>query len=265
MSLFKPLNPPLPPWPDARIWVIGASYGIGAALAQALLAAGARVALSARSGDKLREVAGAAPLKSSAALVEPLDFTRPDDVAAACQRVQRAWGGIDLVLVVAGTHHEMRAWDLTDAESRALLEVNLHGPIGTVAAVLPRLLAQGHGAIGIVASLAGYRGLPKALIYGASKAALINFAESLYLDLHPRGLGVFLINPGFVKTPLTDKNRFRMPHLISAEEAALAIMRGLRAGDFEIHFPRAFSWQLKFLRLLPYRLYFAATRRATGL
>jgi short-subunit dehydrogenase len=130
---------------------------------------------------------------------------------------------------------------------------------------VPTLLGQGNGAIGIVSSVAGYRGLPKALIYGASKAALINFAETLYLDLHPRGLGVYLINPGFVRTPLTARNDFRMPHLIDADQAAREIVAGIEHGDFEIHFPKAFTRQLKLLRLLPYRLYFAAVRRATGL
>ncbi len=138
-------------------------------------------------------------------------------------------------------------------------------PINTTAAVLPGLLAQGHGAIGIVASVAGYSGLPKALIYGASKAALINFTETLYFDLHPKGLGVYLVMPGFVKTPLTDRNEFAMPNLISADEAASEILAGLRAGDFEIHFPKAFTRKLKFLRLLPYRLYFALVRKATGM
>jgi short-subunit dehydrogenase len=159
----------------------------------------------------------------------------------------------------------MRAWELNEKDSRALLEVNLHGVINTTAAVMPGLLAQGRGAIGIVASVAGYRGLPKALIYGASKAAVINFTETLYLDLHPKGFGVYLIMPGFVKTPLTDQNEFTMPHLISAEEAAREILGGLRAGDFEIHFPRAFTRQLKLLRLLPYRIYFKLIRKATGL
>jgi short-subunit dehydrogenase len=265
MRLFEPLNPPLPAWHDARVWVIGASYGIGAAVAVALLARGAHVALSARSADKLRDVAGDPAATRGAALIEPLDFTDAAAVATAWHRVHAALRRIDLVLIVAGTHREVRAWELTDAESRALMEVNLHGPIGTVAAVVPGLLAQGRGAIGIVASLAGYRGLPKALVYGASKAALINFAETLYLDLRPRNLGVFLINPGFVKTPLTDRNEFRMPHLISAEDAADEIIRGLERREFEIHFPKAFSRQLRFLRHLPYRLYFAAVRRATGL
>jgi short-subunit dehydrogenase len=261
MGLFAPLNPPLPAWPDARVWVIGASTGIGAATAKTLLDAGARVALSARSANKLRDVAD----ECANAAVEPLDFTRGADVAAAWDRIRSQWGGVDLVLIVAGTHKEMRAWELNEEDSRALLEVNLHAVLNTTAAVVPGLLAQGHGALGIVASVAGYRGLPKALVYGASKAALINFTETLYLDLHPRGLGVYLIMPGFVKTPLTDGNDFEMPHLISAEEAAREIVTGLRAGKFEIHFPRAFTRQLRLLRLLPYRWYFYLVRKATGL
>jgi len=255
------LNPPLPAWPECRVWIIGASTGIGAATATALLAAGARVALSARNAELLAQVAGGSPR----ALIEPLDYTESAQVGAAWERVRAAWGGIDLVLIVAGTHAEIRAWELTEANAMALLKTNLHGVIGTVATVLPALLAQGRGALGIVASVAGYRGLPKALIYGASKAALINFTETLYLDLHPKGFGVYLINPGFVRTPLTNKNEFRMPHLIGAEEAAKSLLAGLDAGDFEIDFPKAFTRQLKLLRLLPYRWYFALIRRSTGL
>ena len=261
MGLFAPLNPALPPWPEARVWVIGASTGIGAATARALLAAGARVALSARSADKLHAVAQG----HANAAVLPLDFTQTAAVSAAWQRLQSQWQGVDLVLVVAGTHQEIRAWELTEENSRALLETNLHGPLNTTAAIVPGLLAQGHGAVGIVSSVAAYRGLPKALIYGASKAALVNFTETLDLDLHPKGLGVYLVMPGFVRTPLTDRNEFAMPNLISAEEAAHAIMEGLRGGDFEIHFPRAFTRKLKLLRLLPYRLYFPLIRKATGL
>ena len=262
MALFPPLNPPLPAWPAARVWIIGASTGIGAATAAALLAAGARVALSARAADKLQAIAGAH--RPAQALVEPLDFTDGAAVAAAAARIFAAWGGCDLVLIVAGTHREIRAWDLTERDADALLEVNLNGPIATTAAVLPALLAQGFGAIGIVSSVAGYRGLPRALVYGASKAALINFAEALYLDLQPKGLGVYLINPGFVRTPLTARNDFAMPALITADEAAGEILRGLAAGRFEIHFPRRFTGTLKLLRLLPYRAYFALVRRITG-
>ena len=261
MGFFAPLNPPLPPWPDAHVWIIGASTGIGAATAKALLAAGAYVAISARSADKLREVAANHPN----AIVSPLDFTRAGAVSEALVHLQRKWDTIDLVLVVAGTHHEVRAWELNDADARALFEVNVHAVMGAVASVVPLLLSQRHGALGIVASAAGYSGLPKALIYGASKAAMINFTETLYFDLHPKGIGVYLINPGFVKTPLTATNDFRMPHLISADEAAASLIAGLRAGAFEIHFPHGFTRQLKLLRVLPYRLYFALVRRATGL
>ena len=263
MPLFTPLNPPLPAWPDARVWIIGASTGIGAATAQMLLAAGARVALSARQEDKLREVAGSSA--GARALIEPLDFTDSTQLRAAQERIFGAWGGCDLVLVVAGTHQEIRAWELSARAADALLKINLNGPIAATAAVLPALLAQGNGAIGLVSSVAGFRGLPKALVYGASKAALINFAETLYLDVRPRGLGVYLINPGFVKTPLTDRNEFKMPALITAEEAAGEILSGLRAGKFEIHFPRRFTGALKLLRLLPYRAYFALIHRVTGL
>jgi short-subunit dehydrogenase len=263
MPLFAPLNPPLPPWPDARVWIIGASTGIGAATAKKLLAAGARVALSARQKDKLREVARGFP--ATQALIEPLDFTDAEALARAQRRIFGAWGGCDLVLIVAGTHKEVRAWELIAADADALLKVNLNGPLAATAAVLPALLAQGNGAIGLVSSVAGYRGLPKALVYGASKAGLINFAETLYMDLRPRGLGVYLINPGFVKTPLTDKNEFKMPALITAEEAADEILAGLRAGAFEIHFPRRFTCPLKLLRILPYRAYFALIHRMTGL
>jgi short-subunit dehydrogenase len=255
------LNPALPPWDECRVWVIGASTGIGAATARMLLAAGARVALSARKAELLNEVAEGSPR----AVVEALDYTDSAQVSAAWERVRSRWGGIDLVLIVAGTHAEIRAWELTETNAMALLKTNLHGVIGTCAVVLPALLAQGHGAIGIVGSVAGYRGLPKALIYGASKAAVINFAETLYLDLHPKGLGVYLINPGFVKTPLTDRNDFKMPALITAEEAAADIVRGLRAGKFEIHFPRRFTNTLKLLRILPYRWYFALIHKSTGL
>lgn len=264
MSLFAPLNPPLRAWSDARVWIVGASTGIGAATAKLMLARGARVALSARSAEKLAEVAADAA-SSGRAAVEPLDFTDHAAVQAAWSRVHARWGGIDLVLIVAGTHEAIRAWELTDEKARALLETNLLGVIGTVAAVVPALLAQERGTIGIVSSASGYGGLPTALVYGASKAALVNFAETLYLDLSRRGVGVALIIPGFVKTPLTDRNAFRMPCLISADEAAAEIVAGLERGDFEIHFPRAFTRWMKLLRLLPYRWYFAIVRKVTGL
>jgi NAD(P)-dependent dehydrogenase (short-subunit alcohol dehydrogenase family) len=145
-------------------------------------------------------------------------------------------------------------------------------------AVLPHLLAQAKagpvagdavgaslGHISLVSSVAGFRGLPQSLAYGPTKAALINLAETLYLDLSPLGLGVSVVNPGFVETPLTAQNEFHMPALITPQQAASAILEGWRSGDFEIHFPKRFTLWLHALRLLPYGAYFAAVRRSTGL
>lgn len=263
------MNPPLPAWRESKVWIIGASTGIGAATARALLGAGARVALSARNAQALADVMGGSAEAGAQAgaqvRVFPLDYTDSASVRAAWTTLRREWGTIDLVLIVAGTHQEMRAWELDEVAAMALLKTNLHGVIGTCSVVVPGLLEQGRGAIAIVASVAGYRGLPKALIYGASKAAVINFTESLYLDLEPKGIGVYLISPGFVRTPLTDKNEFKMPALITAEEAATEILKGLRRGSFEIDFPKRFTRVLKFLQILPYRWYFALVHKTTGL
>jgi NAD(P)-dependent dehydrogenase (short-subunit alcohol dehydrogenase family) len=164
----------------------------------------------------------------------------------------------------AGTYRPLRAWELTPQAIRETLQTNLNGTLDGVAALAPLFSAQQAGAIALVASVAGYGGLPRATVYGPSKAALINLAEILYLDLAPRGVSVFLINPGFVATPLTAHNDFRMPALQTAEQAAEAILAGFSRGAFEIHFPRRFTWVLKALRWLPRRLYFALIRRVTG-
>jgi short-subunit dehydrogenase len=245
-----------------RIWVIGASSGIGEATARALLERGARVALSARSRAPLEALAAAYRDRS---LVLPLDITAFEQVRAARIEIESRWQGIDLAIVMAGTHKPMRAWQLDPGRARELFEVNMMGVLAATAEIVPVLLGQRSGGIVIVSSVAGYGGLPTSLLYGASKAALINFAETLYLDLQPKGIAVYLVNPGFVKTPLTDKNEFEMPALITADEAAREIIAGLERGEFEIHFPKRFTRVLKLLRLLPYRFYFAAVHRFTGL
>jgi NADP-dependent 3-hydroxy acid dehydrogenase YdfG len=256
------LNPRIHDWCGRRVWIIGASSGIGAALARLLLAQGAWVALSARSTPGLAEIAATPGAKT---LVLPLDVTDTSNVAPALQQVVAAWGGIDLVVWCAGSHSPLRAWELDAADARRLVDVNLNGVINGLPAVVRQMLLQKSGGIAIVSSVAGYGGLPTALVYGATKAALINLAETLYLDLAPRGIAVYLINPGFVKTPLTDKNTFTMPALISAEEAAREIIAGFARGSFEIHFPRRFTLWLKLLQLLPYRWYFALVHKGTGL
>ena len=257
------LNPPIRDWKDRRCWIVGASTGIGAALAEELAGKGARVALSARRREPLEEMA--ARFGKGRALALQLDITDAPALGKAAAHLERAWGGIDLVVVMAGEYKPMRAWELEVAAARSMVEVNLVGPYNVLAAVLPGLLARGSGTIALVSSVAGYRGLPKSLVYGPTKAAVINLAETLYLDLQPKGIGVCVVNPGFVRTPMTAQNDFRMPALIEPAEAAGEIVKGLEKGEFEIHFPKRFTRFLKLLRVLPYGRYFPAVRKATGL
>lgn len=268
--LFGPLNTPIRDWAGRRVWIVGASSGIGEALALALARRGARLALSARSADTLRAVCAACDEARPAPVAErthalALDLTDIDALVRAHDELLAHWGGIDLVVFNAGTYRPLRAWELTTDAVRETLDVNLVGTMSGVAAVLPTLLAQGRGALALVGSVAGYGGLPKATVYGPSKAALINFAEVLHLDLAPRGIDVFLISPGFVATPLTAQNDFTMPALLTPEQAAGAIVEGFASGAFEIHFPKRFTCVLKLLQWLPRRVYFALVRRATGL
>jgi NAD(P)-dependent dehydrogenase (short-subunit alcohol dehydrogenase family) len=255
------MNPPIDDWNGKRVWMIGASSGIGAAAASQLLARGARVALSARNAAALEAAVSGAPR----ALAAPLDITDHASVLRARDMILVGWGGIDLVLVVAGGYNEMRADTFDLAAANAMIDLNLRGVFNCLDAVLPLLLRQGAGGVGIVASVAGYGGLPKALAYGPTKAALINLTESLFLDLRPRGIAVYQINPGFVDTPLTAHNDFPMPALMSADAAAGAMLGGIEAGRFHIHFPRRFTNSLRLARLLPYRLYFWLVHKVTGL
>jgi NAD(P)-dependent dehydrogenase (short-subunit alcohol dehydrogenase family) len=256
------LNRPIRGWSARRCWIVGASTGIGAALAELLAAKGCRVALSARRGEPLEEMARR--FGHANALALPLDIRDSKSMAAAAQAIASAWGGIDLVVLMAGDYKPMSAARMDLEVVRGMIETNLVGFFNGIAAVVPRLLEQGEGQIAIVSSVAGYRGLPRSLVYGPTKAALINLAETLYLELNPKGVGVCVVNPGFVRTPLTAQNDFRMPALISPGEAALEIVAGLERGQFEIHFPKRFTRVLRLLRLLPYGLYFPAIRRMTG-
>jgi short-subunit dehydrogenase len=250
------MNPEITDWRGKRVWLVGASAGIGAAMARELAGRGARLALSARRADALQTLAIAG------ALVLPCDATDAASLAAARSSLIAAWGGIDLVVYLAGDYQPMRAADFDLATAERVLAVNFNGALRLAATVLPDLRAG--GGIAFVASVAGYRGLPKALCYGPGKAALIHFAEVLHLDLAPQGIGVWVINPGFVATRLTAQNDFAMPALMTPEAAAAAAVDGFATGKFEIHFPQRFTRVLKFLALLPYGLYFPAIRRFTG-
>jgi NAD(P)-dependent dehydrogenase (short-subunit alcohol dehydrogenase family) len=254
-----PLNPPIANWSGRTAWLVGASTGIGRATASRLHAAGARVVVSARSAAALDAFVQQHPGSDALAL----DATDRDAMRDAARHIVAAHGRIDLAVYCAGTYAPMRAAHFDLDVALRHVEVNYVGALHLLDAVLPRLERGSH--LSLVASVAGFRGLPQALAYGPTKAALINLAETLYLDLQPRGIGVSVVNPGFVETPLTAGNEFRMPALISAEEAAEQMLRGWRRGEFEIHFPKRFTVWLKGLRHLGYGAYFAAVRRSTGL
>jgi len=243
---------------NQRIWVIGASSGIGESCARALLNAGAKVALSSRRAERLIEVAASV---QGTTLILPLDVTQENQIASAYQSILENWGGLDLLLFVSGMYTPLRADNFDFDIAQKTIDANLLGPMRAVAIALPEMIKHHAGHIAIVGSVAGYSGLPKALAYGPSKAGIINFCETLYYDLLPQGVSVHMISPGFVATEATAHNDFEMPALISADEAAKEILEGIQAGKFDIHFPKRFSGFLKLLRILPYPLYFWIVRR----
>ena len=255
---MRSLNPKINDWRGQRVWIVGASSGIGAALIPPLREAGAKLALSARREAALRKVS------TQDDIVLPLDVTDSGSLQSAGETLRERWRGIDMVFYCAGVYTPMRAWEMDLKVVRETLETNLQGAYNLLHAVLPLLTKQGAGGICLVASAAGFTGLPKALAYGPGKSALINLAQILYADLSPRGIGVYLVNPGFVATRLTQKNDFRMPALIDSDEAAREIIRGIGKGRFETHFPRRFTRFMKLLARLPDRLRFYLLRKAVA-
>jgi NAD(P)-dependent dehydrogenase (short-subunit alcohol dehydrogenase family) len=253
------LNPPITDWHGQTVWLVGASSGIGRATASALHTKGANIIVSARNAEALNAFVAQHP----GTIALPLDVTDVPAVKTAALGVLQS-GNLNCVVYCAGHYREMAAsaFDLEDMLRH--VQINYTGALHVLDAVLPHLLTnQSACHISLVGSVAGYRGLPKSLAYGPTKAALINLAETLYLDLHDKGIGVSLINPGFVDTPLTEQNKFKMPALISPEEAAQEILQGWARGAFEIHFPRRFTRWMKVLQMLPYSASFAATKRLT--
>ncbi|XVJ68589.1 MAG: SDR family NAD(P)-dependent oxidoreductase [Rhizobacter sp.] len=255
------LNPVLKNWRGQVVWLVGASTGIGRALAEQLHALGAQVIVSARNATSLAEFERRFP--GSVGL--PLDATDRASMQGAMQRILALYGHLDLAMYCAGHYKAMRgdAFDLDEMLKHQ--NINVVGALHLLDVALPIFTQQRRGHLSLVSSVAGFRGLPQGLAYGPTKAALINLAETLYLDMHPMGVGISLVNPGFVETPLTAQNKFKMPALISAQEAAQAILKGWATGQFEIHFPKRFTLWMKALRHLPYALYFAVVRRFTGL
>lgn len=243
------------------LWLVGASSGIGRCLVQQLAAAGWRVAASARSAERLDALAAAAGAGSVRSY--PLDVTDAGAVAATVVRIEQEWGPIEMAILNAGDYEPMPLEQFDAALFRRLMEVNYMGAVHCLDALLPRLRRRRSGQVLLTASVSGYRGLPSAAPYSATKAALINLAEAVQPELASEGVRIRVINPGFVDTPLTRKNRFAMPFLMTAEQAAARIVEKLDSSAFEIAFPRRFVWLLKVLRCLPYRAYFALIRRMT--
>lgn len=241
-----------------RTWIIGASAGIGAALATRLAEDGHRVAVSARDAGALERVR--AGLQGSGHLAAALDVSDAGRVAEAHRGILREWGAVDRMVYTAGVYRPMPLGGLDLGETRMIVETNLLGAFHAVEAVLPGMVGRRSGQIALCASVAGYRGLPMGQPYSSTKAGMINLAESLRAE-HGDIVDVKVVNPGFVKTRMTDLNEFRMPMRIGAEEAAAHIAAGLRSGGFEIHFPKGFTRLMKVLRALPDWAYFPVARR----
>ncbi|SEO19293.1 Short-chain dehydrogenase [Salinihabitans flavidus] len=236
------------------IWIIGASEGLGAALARKLHRRGARLILSARGAEKLDALA--AELPGARAL--PLDVTDDASLAAAWERT----GLIDQVVYNAGTYDPMRAQEWDAPSVLRMADTNFTGALRVLGHVLPYFVARGAGRITLVGSLAGFRGLPGAIGYGASKSALMHLAENLHVDLAGTGVSVRLANPGFIRTRLTDKNDFAMPQIMTPEAAADHVLRAMTGRRFSTSFPRPFAWLFRIFSILPDAIYFRIMGRS---
>ena len=236
---------------DQIIWIIGASSGIGEALAHELASRGAVLALSARNKEALEKLRDS--LGNQKHKVFELDVSDAELVSRTVNAIGDTFSRIDSVIFLAAGYSPMKLEEFDLSITRQIVNVNLLGAFHIVSAILPILKGQSQGQIALCGSVAGYFGLPGGQPYSATKAGIINLAESLHAEL-PKAIDVKLINPGFVRTKLTDKNNFKMPMIIEPEKAAIAIADGLLKKQFEIHFPKRFTYLLKFLRHLPYWL-----------
>ena len=234
-----------------KIWITGASSGIGKALAEKFASEGWRVAVSARRKEILDEMAQNENISSY-----PLDVTDQDQINEVFAKIINDFGSLDLCVFSSGTYDPKLEKEINIKQNKYVMETNFFGVLYCIKSVEKYFKDKKDGHISIVSSIAAYRGLPNSSGYGPSKAALTNLTESLYFDFKKYNVRISLISPGFIKTPLTDKNEFPMPFIKSPKFAAEKIFNGLtKSKDFEIHFPKALTLLLKFLRILPYRLY----------
>jgi len=234
-----------------KIWVTGASSGIGKALAEKFASEGWRVAVSARRKEILDKMANDKNISSY-----PLDVTNQGQINDVFSKIINEFGNLDLCVFSSGTYDPKLEQEININQNKFVMETNFFGVLYCIKAVEKYFKDKQDGHISIVSSIAAYRGLPNSSGYGPSKAALTNLAESLYFDFKKHNVRISLVSPGFIKTPLTDKNKFSMPFIKSPEFAAEKMFNGLtKSKAFEIHFPKALTLLLKFLRILPYRIY----------
>jgi len=234
-----------------KIWITGASSGIGKALAEKFALEGWKVAVSARRKEILDEMANNKNISSY-----PLDVTNQDQISEVFSKIIDKFGNLDLCVFSSGTYDPKLEQEINVKQNKFVMETNFFGVLYCIKSVERYFKDKQDGHISIVSSVAAYRGLPNSSGYGPSKAALTNLTESLYFDFKKHNVRISLISPGFIKTPLTDKNEFPMPFIKSPEFAAEKMFNGLtRSKAFEIHFPKALTLLLKFLRILPYRIY----------
>ena len=234
-----------------KIWITGASSGIGKALAEKFASEGWKVAVSARRKEILDEMANNENISSY-----PLDVTNQDQVNNVFTKIISDFGNLDLCVFSSGTYDPKLEQEINIKQNKFVMETNFFGVLYCIKSVEKYFKDKKEGHISIVSSIAAYRGLPNSSGYGPSKAALTNLTESLYFDFKKYNVRISLVSPGFIKTPLTDKNDFPMPFIKSPEFAADKMFKGLtKTKAFEIHFPKTLTLLLKFLRILPYRVY----------
>lgn len=245
-------------------FVTGASSGIGAALCKRLAFEGLEVALAARREEQLEQLASEIRTNGGKARVYPLDVTDPEATIATLQRADDEMEGIDIVVANAGMGSERWLGKLTWDEAKALIGVNVNGAVATLIALVPRMVERKRGHLVGVSSLAQYRGLPRNGIYSASKSFVANFLEGLRVDLRSTGVAVTDVRPGFVRTPMTDKNNFHMPFLVEADDAADIIWKGIRKKDALVAFPWQLATLVRSTLVLPPALWDRAVTRARG-
>lgn len=246
---------------NKNIWLVGASAGIGRALTLHMAPRARNLFISARSVDGLEELRDEASASGYTNIaVFPFDVRDHKSAIEVMNKIKRDYSSLDMLFYNAGVYHPSNVLNFDLGEYMLQMEVNFGGAMGVINAVLPHMLCQEmqngrRGHIVGVSSVAAYRALPNAAAYGASKAALTYFLESMRMHVASKGVHVTVVSPGFVKTRLTEKNDFEMPFLMSPEAAAKCIIEGLESGKNEIHFPKKFSIFLKLLGLLPEPLY----------